>query len=158
MASASEAQRANALFQQQRRDAARARVTADANSPEAAKLQKDIDRSKDTFVFTIALALALTHDLGDFIPLFGQVGGPILAALNWWFLTSNDWFRESETQLRALYLWLAFFVDSIPVVNMLPLNTLIVLYAWSGIQDAGKAAQKRLAELRQTSPVRARAI
>ncbi len=124
----------------------------------AAELRQDVDCSRDTHVFTIAMVLAAAKDASDLgltlitaggAPVLGTLFGWALVLLNWWFLTGNGWFKESQAQLRFLYWALGFFVDNLPLVSALPINTLIVLYAWSDIQQKAGISSKKLTELEQ---------
>jgi len=132
----------------------------------AEKLNKQIAEGNDVFAFSIALALAMIKDGVDIgldfifgvgeIPVLGQVPGYILSGILTYFLWGKGWFLAPK--IRLAYYGLGLFVDNLPLANDLPMNTLVVLYAWHNVREKAKRSQEWLRELGRASEKRIREI
>ncbi len=103
----------------------------------ANKLNREIEKGNDTFAFGIALIIAIFKDATDIILDLLGVGeipgvtflvGMFLTTFMFFFMLGKGWFLT--TRLRIWYWVLGLFVDNLPLFNALPINTLLVLYAW----------------------------
>ncbi len=132
------------------------RELRDAARQLAEKLNEEIARGNEYTAFTIAALLAAAKDIIDFglgafliglIPIAGQLPGYFLSAFLTYFLWRKGWFLR--TRIRVIWWSLGIFFDNLPAFNMLPINTLVVLYAWHIVRKRGDAARKKLNALHE---------
>ena len=129
---------------------------AAAASRLAQKLNKEIEEGHETTAFMIAIALAATKDGIDIIldliligeiPILGQIPGYFLSATLTYFLWGKGMLKR--TKIRIAYYTLGLLADNLPLFNDLPLNTLMVLYAWHVVRKRAKEAEGELDGLKQ---------
>jgi len=117
----------------------------------AQKLNKEIDKGNDTFSFTIAITLACLKDFLDIVLSFLLIGlipgvnmlvGLFLTTFLYVFMLRKGWFLK--TRIRIMYWVLGVFVDGLPGVSALPMNVLLVLYAWRLAIMRKRKAQEHL--------------
>lgn len=122
----------------------------------AEKLNEEIERGDTNTAFFIALNIALFKDFQDVIvdfvglgeiPLIGELIGLFCFAALTYFMWGKGWFLK--TRLRIYWWVFGLFVDNLPLFNVLPIDTLLVLYAWHLVRKRSQAAKKQLGELNQ---------
>lgn len=130
------------------------------------KLNEEIDKGNDMFAFTTALMLAMFKDFIDLcffalkvklaatgigiaivlpLALFAWATGVFLTVFIYFFLLGKGWCKRMR--LRIIYWILGFFVANFPVFSALPINTLLVLYAWRLVRKRGLQASRDLGEI-----------
>ncbi|MEK7187780.1 MAG: hypothetical protein AAB691_02965 [Patescibacteria group bacterium] len=131
----------------------------------ADKLQEEIDRGNKLTVFTILIAFAGFVDFWEVIgtitliqPLLdtaviGFVIEAIPPATLHYFMKQNGWFAEgrgsdktNKRQLKFIF-WILSFIDAIPVIEILPLQTYGVLKVWKSVKKQAAEAEDELKEL-----------
>ncbi len=115
----------------------------------ASKLNEEIAKGDDVVAFMIALLLAAFKDFLDIVLDFFGVGlipgvsfsfGLFLTSFLFFFMYGKGYFLKWRLQF---WFWvLGLGVDNLPAFNALPINTLLVLYAW-------RLARKRAAKGKQ---------
>ena len=120
----------------------------------AEKLNKEIEKGNDNLAFIIAISLALIKDFLDIvldilligeIPGVGFLTGLFLTTFLFFFMLKKGWFLKTKIKV---YFWiLGFFIDGLPLVNALPMNTLLVLYAWRLTKKRAAKGKLKLANL-----------
>ena len=122
----------------------------------ARKLNKEIEEGHETTAFMIAIALAAAKDVVDLvldlvligeIPILGQIPGYFLSAALTYFLWGKGMFKR--TKIRIAYYALSLFFDNLPLFNNLPINTLMVIYAWHVVRKRAREAENELGDLKQ---------
>lgn len=120
------------------------------------KLNKEIERGNDFMAFMIALSLAALKDILDLglnialvglLPIVGQIPGFFLSVFLYLFLRGKGWFIK--TKIKIMWWILGFFIDNLPVVNSLPMNTLAVLYAWRIVRKRASSAERKLEKIKE---------
>ena len=123
----------------------------DAGKRLAEKLNEEIARGNEDVAFFIALNIALFKDFQDIIlalvglgeiPLLGEILGLFCFVCLTLIMFQKGWFLK--TRLRVMWWVLGFFIDNLPLFSILPIETLLVLYAWHLVKKRSKAAQKKL--------------
>jgi len=118
----------------------------------AAKLNEEIAKGNDTGAFMLAVLLAAFKDFIDVVLAFLVVGeipgvnflvGLFLTSFLFFFMLGKGWFLK--WRIKFWFWVLGLFVDGLPVVGILPMNTLLVLYAW---RITKKRAEKGKLKLR----------
>ncbi len=103
----------------------------------ADKLNVEIEKGHDTTAFMIAVLLASFKDFLDIVLDFLVIGfipgvsfaiGLFLTTFLFFFLLGKGWFLT--TRIRIWFFVFGLFVDGLPLFNALPINTILVLYAW----------------------------
>lgn len=103
----------------------------------AGKLNKEIEKGNDKTAFMIAVIIAAFKDFLDVmltILLIGLIPGVnfaiglFLTSFLFFFMLGKGWFLTMR--LRIWYWILGLFIDGLPLFSTLPINTLLVLYAW----------------------------
>ena len=124
----------------------------------AARLNQLIEDGHDVVAFGAMLCFAILKDFLDIllaffligsIPIIGAIPGMFLSALIFYFLWGKGYFLRGR--IRAWRWVLGFFIDSLPVFNALPINTLMVLYAWHIVRKRGGKARKALESLKNAT-------
>ena len=132
-------------------------------------LQKEIDRGHRVTAFTILISLALLVDFWEVIgtitllqiALNVAVIGFVIEALPplilYFFMRQQGWFLQrkignviNKYELQIIF-WLLSFVDAIPVIEILPLQTFGVLKVWKKVKKNAAEAKVELAELQYTA-------
>jgi len=125
----------------------------------ATQLQEEIDRGHHIVPFVIILCSAALVDFWEvfatIIPIqpilnlffVGFVTEAIPPVILYFFMKQQGWFQISQTnstvnkyELRIIF-WLLSFIDAIPVIEILPLQTFAVLKIWGKIKKRSKAAR-----------------
>lgn len=125
----------------------------------ATLLNEEIDRGHHIVPFIIILSAAALVDfwevIATIIPIqpilnlffVGLVIEAIPPMMLYFFMKQQGWFQISQTnntvnkyELRIIF-WLLSFVDVIPVIQILPLQTFAVLKIWKKIKKRSKTAQ-----------------
>lgn len=131
------------------------RIVTRAARQLADKLNEEIKEGHDFIGFSIAFLLASLKDGVDIvldflligeIPIVGQIPGLFLSAFLTFFLLGKGWFLK--TRVRGIYYILALFVDNLPLLNNLPLNTLTILYAWHLTREKARQSGDNLGKLK----------
>lgn len=120
----------------------------------AEKLNTEIEKGNDTSAYMIALTLAICKDFSDFLLTLLAVGlipgvnfciGLFLTSFLFFFLLRKGWFLK--TRIKFWYWVLGLFVDGLPAVSALPMNTLLVIYAWRLAKKRAGRAKEKMADL-----------
>ncbi|MEK7194078.1 MAG: hypothetical protein AAB660_00120 [Patescibacteria group bacterium] len=120
----------------------------------AGKLNAEIAKGNDTTAFMIALLLATFKDFLDVILTITLVGlipgvnfaiGLFLTSFLFFFMLSKGWFLK--TRIRVWYWILGLFFDGLPGFAALPINSLLVLYAWRLAKKRKAGAEMKLENL-----------
>ena len=124
----------------------------------AGKLNAEIAKGNDTGAYMIALLLAGFKDFLDVILNFTGVGeipgvnfgcGLFLTSFLFYFMLSKGYFLT--TRLRIWFWVLGLFVDGLPLFSTLPINLLLVLYAWRLAKKRAANAEINLRDLQKLS-------
>lgn len=106
----------------------------------AQKLNKEIEKGNATGAFMIAILLATFKDILDIylnalnITFVGVLSGVefvvslFLTSFLFFFMLSKGWFLK--TRIKIWYWILSIFFEGLPGFSLLPISTLLVLYAW----------------------------
>jgi hypothetical protein len=131
------------------------KVVSLANSL-AKKLNKEIEKGNDTSAFMIALLLAAFKDFMDIVLavlLVGEIPGVnflvglFLTTFLFFFMLGKGWFLKWKIKF---WFWvLGLIVDGLPVIGVLPMNVLLVLYAWRLARKRKKRAEAKMEQLPQ---------
>lgn len=122
----------------------------------AKKLNKMIETGHDDSAFMIALLLAAFKDFLDIILgilLIGLIPGVsffiglFLTSFMFFFMFGKGWFLK--TRLKIWFWILGLFVDGLPVFSALPINVLLVLYAWRLTKKKMRKAEEDLDNLKE---------
>jgi len=120
----------------------------------ATRLNKKIEKGDDNTAFMIALLLAGTKDFLDIALSFLLIGlipgvsfviGLFLTTFLFFFMLGKGWFLKWK--LRFWYWFLGLFIDGLPLFNLLPINVLLVLYAWRLTKKGAAEAKLKLQDL-----------
>ncbi len=120
----------------------------------AEKLNEEIAKGNDTSAFMIAMILALFKDFMDIVLdllLIGEIPGVnfatglFLTSFLFFFMLGKGWFLKWK--IKFWYWVLGLFVDGLPIVSLLPINTLLVLYAWRLTKKRKAKAEVKLKNL-----------
>ncbi len=127
----------------------------------AEKLNKEIDQGHETGAFLIALLLATVKDVLDLVflptiipPATGvevvwKFVGLFLSATLFYFLWGKGWFLKSK--IKIIWWILGLLIDSLPLLDIMPMNIFMVLMAWHTVHQSGKEAEAKKKELNQTT-------
>lgn len=122
----------------------------------AEKLNKEIEKGNDTGAFMIALLLAAFKDFLDIILTLTLIGlipgvtfavGLFLTSFLFFFMLGKGWFLK--IRLRIWFWILGLFIDGLPGFSALPINTLLMLYAWHLVKKRKAGAEIKLRDLNQ---------
>ena len=122
----------------------------------AEKLNQEIERGNDFVAFIFAILLAAIKDALDIwltaflvglVPIIGELPGIFLSLFLTFFLWGKGWFLK--TKIKIIWWVLGFFFDNLPVVSVLPMNTLLVLYAWHNVRKRAKAAEEKIEKIEE---------
>ncbi len=117
----------------------------------ADKLNKKIETGEETSAFVIALGIAILKDILDagltltlieFYPFLGQIPGILVSAILMYFLWGKGWFLKWKA--RAI---LFVIGDNIPLIDFLPLSTIMVLWAWRNVRKQAEEARGNMVDL-----------
>lgn len=120
----------------------------------AKKLNKEIEKGHDTTAFMIALILAAFKDFLDIILDFFLIGlfpgvsfviGLFLTSFIFFFLLHKGWLLKMR--VRIWFFVLGLFIDGLPLFNALPINSIVVLYAWHLTKKRASKANRKLHNL-----------
>ena len=120
----------------------------------AGKLNEEIEKGNDTRAFMIAMLLATFKDFLDIILTFALVGlipgvnfavGLFLTSFLFFFMLGKGWFLKWK--IRMWFWVLGLFIDGLPAFSALPINTLLVLYAWRLAKKRKAGAEIKLRDL-----------
>ena len=120
----------------------------------AEKLNGEIGKGNDVGAFTIALSLALCKDFLDILLTVFLVGlipgvsfllGLFLTSFLFFFMLGKGWLLR--WRLKFWFGFFGLFIDGLPLLNTLPTNTLLVLYAWRIVKKRAAKATLKLREL-----------
>lgn len=120
----------------------------------AEKLNVEIEKGNDTGAFMTAILLAGFKDFMDFILTLMLIGlipgvnfavGLFLTSFLFFFMLGKGWFLK--WRIRLWYWVLGLFVDGLPGFSALPINTLLVLYAWRLTKKRKAVAESKLRDL-----------
>lgn len=120
----------------------------------AERLNSEIEKGNTTGPFLLALGIALIKDSLDIILTLAVVG--LVPGLGWaislsvttflfFFMLGKGWFLK--TRVRIWFWILGFFVDGIPAFDMLPITSILVIYAWHLTKKRAKEADFKLRRL-----------
>ncbi len=124
----------------------------------AQKLNIEIEKGNDEGAFLIALSLAAAKDFTDAILIFIGVGlipgvpfivGLFLTSFLFFFMLGKGWFLK--WRLKVWFWILGLFVDGLPVFSALPINVLLVLYAWKLTKKRAERGKLKLKDLNNLS-------
>lgn len=120
----------------------------------AEKLNKEIEKGNDDTAFMLALLLAAFKDFLDIVLDFVLIGlipgvsfaiGLFLTSFLFFFMLGKGWFLKWKIKF---WFWvLGLFVDGLPLFNALPINVLLVLYAWRLTKKRAAKAKLKLKDL-----------
>jgi len=122
----------------------------------AKKLNVEIEKGNDTGAFMIAMLLASFKDYLDIILTVTLIGlipgvnfavGLFLTSFLFFFMLRKGWFLK--TRIKIWFWILGLFVDGLPAFSVLPINTLLVLYAWRLTKKRKAGAEVKLRDLSQ---------
>ncbi|MEX2010416.1 MAG: hypothetical protein WD874_01265 [Parcubacteria group bacterium] len=132
--------------------------TIDAARELAGKLNREIAKGNDTQAFMLAMILASFKDFLDIILTFTLIGlipgvnftlGLFLTSFLFFFMLGKGWFLKLRIKI---WFWvLGLLVDGLPAFSVLPMNTLLVAYAWRLAKKRGVTAQEKLHNLENLS-------
>ncbi len=120
----------------------------------AGKLNKEIEKGNDNTAFFIAMLLASFKDFVDIILTFTGVGlipgvefvvGLFLTSFLFFFMLGKGWFLK--WRIKAWFWVLGLFFDGLPAFSALPINVLLVLYAWRLAKKRKEHAEIKLENL-----------
>ena len=144
---------------------AKQRITQAAQAL-AKKLNKEIEKGHDTIAFSIAILLATFKDFFDLIifltgtsvyaPGVSMLTGLFLSSFLYFFLLGKGWFLK--WRIRLEYWVLCLFFDGLPGFEALPINTLMVLYAWRLTKKRMRHAEVKMKELEVMTEVQITAL
>lgn len=104
-----------------------------------------------TTAFMIALMLAGAKDGWDWtlgkIPIVGLIGGTCISLALFLFLWGKGMFKRGKIKMARFILIL--FFDNIPLIKNIPMNTLMVLYAWHVVKKRAREAEEKLQNLKE---------
>ncbi len=135
------------------RPGVQAKIT-DAARSLAGKLNKEIEKGNDNTAFMIAILLAVFKDFIDIILTFTMVGlipgvnfavGLFLTSFLFFFMLGKGWFLKWK--LRIWFWVLGLFFDGLPAFSALPVNSLLVLYAWRLAKKRKAHAEVKMKDL-----------
>jgi hypothetical protein len=116
----------------------------------AEHLNEEIEKGNDTGAFLIAIGVAVAKDSMDIIldlavvglvPGLGFAISLFVTTFLFFFMLGKGWFLQ--TRVRIWFWVLGLFVDGLPVFNALPIDTILVLYAWHLTKKrSGESAEK----------------
>lgn len=128
----------------------------DAAKKLAVKLNEEIEKGNDTVAFMTALFIAAAKDSIDWILSLAAVGlipgvgftiSVFVSAFLFFFMLGKGWFLS--LRLKFWYWVLGLFVEGLPVFNLLPINSLLVLYAWRLTKKRAEESSIKLNHLNQ---------
>jgi len=128
-----------------RRLATEKKVISDIAKRVADKLNQQIALGHETTAFLIAVSIAILKDLLDILQLGIPLLGPFLSLILFYFLWGKGWFLS--TRVKLIWWILGFFIDNLPFISVLPINTIIVLWAWRIVSKKAKKAENKLENL-----------
>jgi hypothetical protein len=117
----------------------------------AGKLDEEIQRGHNTTAFSIALLIAVFKDFQDVIlalvglgeiPLLGEILGLFCFTCLTIFMFNKGFMLK--TRLRIMWWVLGLIVDNLPLFSILPIETILVLYAWYLVKKRSKKAKKAM--------------
>ncbi|MBA3733556.1 hypothetical protein H0W91_04275 [Patescibacteria group bacterium] len=117
----------------------------------AEKLNVEIEKGNDDSAFMIALLLAAFKDFLDIVLDFLLIGlipgvsffiGLFLTSFLFFFMLGKGWFLKWK--IKFWFWFLGLFIDGLPLFNALPINVLLVLYAWRLTKKRAKKATLKL--------------
>jgi len=120
----------------------------------AEKLNIEIEKGNDTGAFMIAILLAGFKDFMDIILTLMLIGlipgvnfavGLFLTSFLFFFMLGKGWFLK--WRIRLWFWILGLFIDGLPGFSALPINTLLVLYAWRLTKKRKAGAEIKLRDL-----------
>ena len=120
----------------------------------AVKLNKEIEKGNDNTAFMLAILLAAFKDFLDIILTLTFVGlipgvnfavGLFLTSFLFFFMLGKGWFLK--WRIRLWFWILGLFIDGLPAFSALPINTLLVLYAWRLTKKRKAKAEIKLKNL-----------
>jgi len=120
----------------------------------AEKLNIEIAKGNDTGAFMIALLLAAFKDFLDIvltllliglIPGVNLIVGLFLTSFLFFFMLGKGFLLKWK--IRFWFWVLGLFVDGLPLFSALPINTLLVLYAWRLAKKRAKRGKLKLKNL-----------
>lgn len=113
-----------------------------------AQLNKQIKAGHDVVPFMVAIGVAFIKDASDFFVVATSVTWAINLFL-FYFLWGKGYFLKQRIQIIR---WgLSFVIESIPVINVLPINTMTMFYAWHVVRKRARKAKKRLDTIQEAS-------
>ena len=120
----------------------------------AGKLNEEIAKGNDNTAFMIAMLLATFKDFLDIILTLTMVGlipgvnfavGLFLTSFLFFFMLGKGWFLKWK--LRIWFWILGLIFDGLPAFSALPVNTLLVLYAWRLAKKRKANAEVKMKDL-----------
>ncbi|MEQ1500257.1 MAG: hypothetical protein ABL917_02700, partial [Parcubacteria group bacterium] len=124
----------------------------------AIKLNTEIEKGNDESAFMIPLLLAAFKDFLDIVLTFLMIGlipgvsfftGLFLTSFLFFFMLGKGWFLKWKIKF---YFWfLGLFIDGLPLISAIPMNVLLVLYAWRITKKRAKKAKLKLKNLYELS-------
>lgn len=136
------------------RDATIKKIITSSAKLLAQKLNEEIEKGNDDRAFMIAMLLAGFKDFLDIVLTFLGIAlipgvsfmiGLFLTSFLFFFMLGKGWFLKWKIRL---WFWvLGLFIDGLPAFSALPINVLLVLYAWRLTKKRAKKAQEKLKDL-----------
>lgn len=120
----------------------------------AEKLNIEIEKGNDDTAFMIALLLAAFKDFLDIVLDFLLIGlipgvsfaiGLFLTSFLFFFMLGKGWFLKWK--IKFWFWFLGLFIDGLPLFNALPINVLLVLYAWRLTKKRAEKGKLKLKDL-----------
>lgn len=120
----------------------------------AQKLNKEIEKGNDKTAFMIALMIAAFKDFLDVILTSLAIGlipgvnffiGLFLTSFLFFFMLRKGWFLKFR--IKFWFWFLGLFIDGLPGFSVLPINILLVLYAWKITKKRSAKSELKLKNL-----------
>lgn len=113
----------------------------------AIKLNEEIAKGHETTAFLIALGLSAVKDILDIFELGFPIFSFFIALILFYFLFSKGHFLRIK--IKLIWWILGFIIDNLPAFSLLPINTIMVLWAWRLVHKKAKSAEEKLENLNE---------
>ena len=124
-------------------------ITAKVAAPIVAKMMKAID-DKNLWVWPFAIGLAILNDFLDIlvigsIPIIGDAVDILTGFILFMFLFNIGGHVRIKVRVA---IFLANFLELIPLVDFIPVWTISIFYAWYIVNKRGRKAEQDLKKLK----------
>lgn len=126
--------------------------TTEASKKLAKKLNQEISRGHENWVFVLVIVLTLIKTPISFIPIFGQAISLIITGTIYLLMKNKGFLLKSK--IKFVW-WLLFggitFIQILPFMGpaSLPLDIAVIFYAWYLVKKRMRKAESKLAILGQ---------